>query len=80
MIETIKVLKQETELIQEKIETKTFEGRNLLQGSEQATVDSSPTAYELEVAYYKNIKAIFMLNQAKKEILKGIKFLERLEK
>jgi hypothetical protein len=80
MIETIKVLKQETELIQEKIETKTLEGKNLLQGAKQATMDSSPTVYELEVAYYKNVKDIFMLNQAKKEILKGIKFLERFGK
>jgi hypothetical protein len=80
MKETIKALKKDVELIQEKIESKVMEGQNLLQGFKRATMATSPTVSEIEEDYHLTVKEIYILGKAKKAIMKSIKLLEKYEK
>jgi hypothetical protein len=76
----IKVLKQDAEELQQTIELKIMEGRNLLEGYKRATMMTDPSVRDIEEVYQYTVKEIYILKKAKKSILKSVKFLEKLEK
>jgi hypothetical protein len=80
MNDMISALKQDAEELQERIESKIVEGRNLLEGYKRATMMTYPNIRDVEEVYQYTIKEIYILRKAKKFILKSAKFLEKLEK